>query len=37
MQDLDPDVQRRVNRIQPASLFENILTDKVRKMYKEIA
>ncbi len=37
MQDLDPDVQRRVNRIQPASLFENILTDRVRKMYKEIA
>ena len=37
MQDLDPDVQRRVNRIQPASLFKSILTDRVRKMYKEIA
>jgi len=37
MQDLDPDVQRRVNRIQPAKLFEDILTDRVRKMYKEIA
>ena len=37
MQDLDPDVQRRVNRIQPAKLFEDILTDKVRSMYKEIA
>ena len=37
MQDFDPEVQRRVNRIQPAELFHNILTDKVRKMYKEIA
>ena len=37
MQDLDPEVQRRVNRIQPAKLFENILTPKVRKFYKEIA
>ncbi len=37
MQDLDPEVQRRVNRIQPAKLFENLLTPKVRKMYKEIA
>ena len=37
MQDLDPDVQRRVNRIQPAKLFEDILTEKVRKVYKEIA
>ena len=37
MQDLDPEVQRRVNRIQPAKLFEDILTDRVRKMYKEIA
>ncbi len=37
MQDLDPEVQRRVNRIQPAILFQNILTDKVRKVYKEIA
>ena len=33
MQDLDPEVQRRVNRIQPAKLFENLLTPKVRKMY----
>jgi len=37
MQDLDPEVQRRVNRIQPAKLFEDILTEKVRKIYKEIA
>ncbi len=37
MQDLDPDVQRRVNRIQPAKLFEDILTERVRKVYKEIA
>ena len=37
MQDLDPEVQRRVNRIQPAKLFEDLLTPKVRKMYKEIA
>lgn len=37
MQDLDPEVQRRVNRIQPAKLFEDILTPRVRKMYKEIA
>ena len=37
MQDLDPEVQRRVNRIQPAKLFEDLLTPRVRKMYKEIA
>ena len=37
MQDLDPKVQSRVNRIQPSKLFEDILTKKVRKMYKEIA
>ena len=37
MQDLDVEVQRRVNRIQPAKLFEEILTDRVRKIYKEIA
>ena len=37
MQDLDPEVQRRVNRIQPVKLFEDLLTPKVRKMYKEIA
>ena len=37
MQDLDPEVQRRVNRIQPIECFENLLTDKVRKAYKEIA
>ena len=37
MQDFDPNVQRRVNRIQPAELFHNILTDRVRKVYKEIA
>ncbi|OUX36489.1 MAG: oxygen-independent coproporphyrinogen III oxidase [Candidatus Pelagibacter sp. TMED273] len=37
MQDFDENVQRKVNRIQPASLFENILTKKVRKLYSEIA
>jgi oxygen-independent coproporphyrinogen III oxidase len=37
MQDFDPDVQRRVNRIQPAELFKNILTKKVRAAYKTIA
>ena len=37
MQDFDLNVQRRVNRIQPAELFEKILTDKVRKAYREIA
>jgi oxygen-independent coproporphyrinogen-3 oxidase len=37
MQDLDPNVQRRVNRMQPAKLFEDILTEKVRKVYQEIA
>lgn len=37
MQDLDPEVQRRVNRVQPIELFESILTDRVRGYYKEIA
>ena len=37
MQDFDENVQRRVNRIQPAELFEKILTKEVRKLYKEIA
>ncbi len=37
MQDFDPEVQRRVNRPQPAKLFEDILTKKVRKYYTEIA
>ena len=37
MQDFDEEVQRRVNRIQPSKLFDDILTDKVRKVYKEIA
>ena len=37
MQDFDPDVQRRVNRTQPAQLFKNILTKKVREAYKTIA
>ena len=37
MQDFDPNVQRRVNRIQPVELFNNILTKKVRKAYKTIA
>ena len=37
MQDFDDEVQRRVNRIQPAELFEKILTKKVRKLYKTIA
>ena len=37
MQDFDPNVQRRVNREQPAQLFRDILTKDVRKAYKEIA
>jgi oxygen-independent coproporphyrinogen-3 oxidase len=37
MQDLDPEVQRRVNRIQPKELFDELLTDRVRAVYKEIA
>ena len=37
MQDFNPDVQRRVNRIQPVELFKKILTKEVRKAYKEIA
>ena len=37
MQDFDENVQRRVNRIQPAELFEKILTKEVRKLYKTIA
>ena len=37
MQDFDPNVQRRVNRIQPAELFKKILTKKVREAYKTIA
>ena len=37
MQDFDVNVQRRVNRIQPAELFEKILTKEVRKLYKTIA
>ena len=37
MQDFDPEVQRRVNRIQPAELFKNILTKRVREAYKTIA
>lgn len=37
MQDLDPEVQRRVNRIQPTELFHSLLTDRVRSVYKEIA
>jgi len=37
MQDFDPNVQRRVNREQPAELFKQILTKEVRKAYREIA
>ena len=37
MQDLDPEVQRRVNRIQPANCLKISLHPKVRKVYKEIA
>ena len=37
MQDFDPEVQRRVNRVQPFEIFENLLTDEVRKVYKTIA
>lgn len=37
MQDFDPNVQRRVNREQPAELFKKILTKEVREAYREIA
>ncbi len=37
MQDFDPVVQRRVNRIQPYEIFEKILTKEVREAYKTIA
>jgi len=37
LQDFDPTVQRRVNRIQPQEIFKNILTKEVRKAYKTIA
>jgi len=37
MQDLDPEVQRRVNRVQPFEVFDSILTDRVRDCYEEIA
>ncbi len=37
MQDFDPTVQRRVNRVQPYEIFEKILTDEVRQAYKTIA
>lgn len=37
MQDFDPTVQRRVNRIQPFEIFKDILTDEVREAYKTIA
>jgi len=37
MQDFDADVQRRVNRIQPFEIFQDILSPEVRKAYKTIA
>ena len=37
LQDFDPDVQRRINRVQPPEIFEKILTTKVRNVYKTIA
>ena len=37
MQDFDKNVQKRINRMQSAKLFEDILTDRVRKLYREIA
>ena len=37
MQDFDPEVQRRVNRVQPFDLFKSLLTEEVRKLYKTIA
>jgi oxygen-independent coproporphyrinogen III oxidase len=37
MQDFDETVQRRVNRIQPFEMFENILTNEVREAYETIA
>ncbi len=37
MQDFDDEVQRRVNRVQPFELFDKLLTEEVRKVYKTIA
>ena len=37
MQDFDAEVQRRVNRVQPFEIFEKLLSDDVRKLYKTIA
>ena len=37
MQDFDPNVQRRINREQPAELFKTLFTKEVREAYKEIA
>ena len=37
LQDFDPIVQRRVNRVQPPEIFKKILTKEVREAYKTIA
>jgi len=36
LQDFDPKVQKRINRVQPPELFEKLLTKKVRDTYKTI-
>lgn len=34
VQDFDYEVQKRINRIQPAKLLEDLLTEKIRKTYQ---
>lgn len=36
VQDFDLEVQKRINRIQPPSLFKNLLTEKVRNKFNAI-
>ena len=36
LQDFDPKVQKRINRVQPPELFKKLLTKKVRDAYKTI-
>ena len=36
VQDFDPEVQRRINRVQGVDLFEKVLTKKVREKFKVI-
>lgn len=36
IQDFDPDVQKAVNRVQPAELIEGLLTDEIREYFPSI-